>query len=342
MIQPENLLIIRTDRIGDVVLTLPAAGIIKKHYPKCRISFLVKEYTAPLLRGSRSIDNILVLPESNGKLNIFEAYKLLRKYQFDSVIIVYPTFQLAFLTFFAGIKERIGTGYRWYSFLFNERVYEHRKYAEKHELEYNISLLNKLNIDENVSKSNISYELAINKESELKIEQILLDHIKDLSLPIMIVHPGSSGSSVDLPLNKMKELIITAQKLNINILLTGSKSEAGLCDHLASGTDAINFAGMLHLEELTALISKTSVLVANSTGPLHIASALGKNVIGFYPRVKACSPERWGPYTDKGIVFQPKIDCKDCTIEQCKRLNCMNSIDMNDVFNEIKKIIKGK
>lgn len=342
MMEPGNILIVRTDRIGDVILTIPMAGILKKYFPLSKITFLVREYTSPIVKGNKFIDNILLLPEISGKLKFIQTLKLVKKHNFDSTVIVYPTFKIALILFLAGIKIRIGTGFRWYSFLFNKKVFEHRKTAVRHELEYNINLLKYFNINENVSKSNVCYNLAVDKNSELKTVQLLLAHIKDIDLPIMIVHPGSGGSAVDLPVAKMKNLIeLTAKELNINIILTGSEEEVEICSKLTGSRNVVNFAGLLNLDELKALISKASLVVANSTGPLHIASALGINVIGFYPKVKACSPERWGPYTEKAVVFQPKIKCNDCTIEQCRQLDCMNTIDMTEVFEQIKIVFKG-
>ena len=90
---------------------------------------------------------------------------------------------------------------------------------------------------------------------------------------------------------------------------------------------------------MVALINKADLLVANSTGPLHIAAALKKYVIGFYPKIKVCSPERWGPYSEKSFIFQPEIDCNTCTREQCERLNCMNSINIDAVYKKIESVI---
>lgn len=343
MIKPQNLLIVRTDRIGDVILTIPLAGVIKKYYPGCRVTFLVREYTAPLTRNAEFIDETIILPETEGRINFSQTLRIVKSKHFDTVIIVHPRFRISLILLLAGINYRIGTGYRWYSFLFNRKVYEHRKYAERHELEYNFNLLGHLNIAENINKSNIIYNISVDPAIELKITRFLLEHIKDPSLPIIIVHPGSSGSSVDLPLEKMREIVkFTAQELNVNIILTGSREEAGLCGHLMGPENVVNFGGMLNLEELKALINRAVLLIANSTGPIHIAAALGKNVIGFYPKVKVCSPERWGPYTDKAVIFQPKLDCGNCSIKQCKELDCMNSIDVSEVLDAIRKVIKGK
>ena len=100
----------------------------------------------------------------------------------------------------------------------------------------------------------------------------------------------------------------------------------------------INLAGKFDLSQLIAVINKSDLLIANSTGPIHIAAALGKNVIGFYPKIAACSPNRWGPYTNKKNIFMPEITCSNCTKKQCEKLNCMNSININEVFEAAKKI----
>ena len=151
MIEPKNLLIVRTDRIGDVVLSLPLAELVKRHFPHCKVTYLLREYTKCLAQEHPFIDSILLLKESNGKVPIKDNYRELQKYNFDSCLIVYPTFQTALIAFLSRIKNRIGTGYRWYSFLLNHKIYEHRKYAERHELEYNVNLLKAFGIDEKVN-----------------------------------------------------------------------------------------------------------------------------------------------------------------------------------------------
>ncbi len=98
-------------------------------------------------------------------------------------------------------------------------------------------------------------------------------------------------------------------------------------------------AGRFNLDELTALISKSVMFISNSTGPIHIAAALGKYTVGFYPKIVSCSKERWGPYTNKKLVYEPQIDCKNCTREQCEKLNCMDSIDMTKVYSDIKNVL---
>ncbi|MBK7230133.1 MAG: glycosyltransferase family 9 protein [Ignavibacteriales bacterium] len=339
--EPKNILIVRTDRIGDLVLTLPLAGLIKKQYPNCKVTFLVREYTKNIVSNHPFIDDVIVLKESDGGVSLFDNLNIIKSKKFDTCIMVYPTFVLSLIMFLSGIKNRIGTGYRWYSFLFNHKVYEHRKNAERHELEFNVNLLEKLNIKNNVDESNVSYDLKVNQSSLSNVDKILADEKMDSSKQIIIVHPGSGGSSVDLPVNKFAELVKKLDEDNYQIILTGNKNEAELCEKIKSSSKAKNFAGKFNLDELTALISKSVMFISNSTGPIHIAAALEKFTVGFYPKIVSCSKERWAPYTNKKLVYEPNTDCKNCTREQCEKLNCMDSIDITKVYNDIKNVLNN-
>jgi lipopolysaccharide heptosyltransferase II len=341
MIKPENLLIVRTDRIGDVILSLPLAEIVKKHYPACRITFLVKDYTKSLTEGNPFIDDVIVLAEKDGKVSLRENISRLKIKSFDSAIIVYPTFITSLIIFLSGIKKRIGTGYRWYSALFNYKVFEHRKNALKHELEYNVNLLTYFGIEENVSPSSVRFNLKVGKEAEERVKTILKVKGIDLKKPVIMIHPGSGGSAVDLPLAKFKELIeIIHSRLDAEIIISGSKTEMELCHNIHSPGKTKNLSGLFDLAELKVLINHSDIFIANSTGPLHIAAALGKYVIGFYPKIAQCSPKRWGPYSNKSKVFTPSIGCSNCSREQCAKLDCMNSISVSDIFVEIEKFYK--
>lgn len=341
MNKPKNLLIIRTDRIGDVILSLPMVKIIKRHYPECRVTFFIRNYTKALVENYPGADQILILDEKNGKPSFVSNVQKLKGQNFDSVILVYPTFLLSLIVFFSGIKKRIGTGYRWYSFLFSDKVYSHRKYAEKHELEFNIELLKQIGIEEQVNAGSVEFNLNIDQKSNDKIDRIFVENLITGDKPVIIIHPGSGGSAVDLPNEKFRELVLKIDGSGkYMIIITGSKNEKEICEYLTVSENIKNFGGKFNLQELVALINKADIFVANSTGPLHIAAALGKFVIGFYPKIKACSAERWGPYSDKSFVFKPNLECIDCTREQCERLNCMSTINIEDVFDKIEQIYK--
>ena len=340
MTTPKNILIVRNDRIGDVVLSLPLAGLIKKHYPDCKITFLLRNYTKDIANGHPNIDEVIILKEDNGRIPVWKNVNQLKKGSFDTSIIVYPTFITALIIFLARVKFRVGSGYRWYSFLFNKKVFEHRKYAEKHELEYNVNLLKVFGIEENISAKNVLFDFHFNKTSMEKVNKTLTDSGVELEKKLIIVHPGSGGSAIDLPIEKFSQLVKNLSLLNdLNIIVTGNEDEKNMCNTISANTKAIDLSGEFNLSEIICLISLSDIFISNSTGPIHIAAALGKYTVGFYPKIRACSPERWGPFTEKKVIFTPELECNDCTREQCERLNCMNSIDIDSVTKEITKLI---
>jgi lipopolysaccharide heptosyltransferase II len=339
MDSPGNILIVRTDRIGDVVLTLPIVSILKKNFPDSKISFLLRNYTLPLAQNNPGIDEVITLKEKNGQPEIISNAKKLRS-KYGTCIVAYPTFRIALIMFLAGIKVRVGTGYRWYSFLFNKKIFDHRKVSEYHELEYNVRLLKALGINENVNPSNVQFNLHSTIESRQSVEAKLISRKVDLSKKIIILHPGSGGSSVDLPFESMKLLISKmAYELDVEILITGSTDETELCLSLIVNEKTKNLAGLFELKEMIALIERAEILIANSTGPIHIAAALGKNVIGFYPKIVSCSDKRWGPYTNRKKIFSPNINCSNYSRKQCEELDCMSSINIDDVFETVKSFL---
>ena len=341
MTEPRNILIVRTDRIGDVVLSLPMAGLIKKHFPKCKVTFLLRNYTKELATDHPYIDEVLVLQEKDKRILLNENIKMLKAKTFDTCIVVSPTFLIALMVFLSRIKNRIGSGYRLYSFLFNKKVFAHRKYAGRHELEFNIDLLKAAGINEKVSADNVRFDLKVESSSLENVKKVLQNLNIDTNNKLIIIHPGSGGSAIDLPVEKFSELV---EKLiildNVTVIITGDNNEKNICEIVAGKSNATNLSGRFNLSEMVALINMCSLFITNSTGPIHIAAALGKSIIGFYPKIVVCSPERWGPYTTKKAVFTPKIECFDCTREQCQKLNCMNSIDIDEVISEVVKMLE--
>jgi len=337
MNSPKNILLVRTDRIGDVILSLPLAETIKKQFPECKVTFLVKSYTLDLVKNHPFVDDVLILDETDNVPKIFSNVQKIKAKNFDNCIVVYPTFRIAFILFLSRIKNRIGTGYRSYSFFFTKKIYEHRKYAEKHELQYNLNLLRVFGIEKELKTGEVEFHLTISQEAKEKVKQFFTENKINEARQLLIVHPGSGGSAVDLPLPKMKLLVHKLASLDVTVLITGNMSENEICQSLVFNENTINAAGRFSLSSLIAVIDRASIFISNSTGPLHIAAALKKYVVAFYPKIDACSARRWGPFTGKKIIFEPTIECHDCTRKQCEKVNCMDSISIDEVFADIKK-----
>lgn len=318
------------------------AQVLKRHFPNAHIAMLIRRYTAELVEGNRFIDQILFYDNGGKYVPFFHLVASLRSQKFDVVIHTYPRFRSALMTWFANIPLRVGTGYRWYSFLFNKKVYEHRKYAERHELHFNLNLLKVLgcSVDEHITP-------------QLDVQSFALDNVRtmlsNMGIPstcrLVILHPGSGGSARDWSAEKFGMLARKLSELpNVKVLVTGGNSEQRLVDRVqsAAGVPLCTMVNKLSLREYAALVSIAALFVGNSSGPLHIAASVGTPVIGLYPQITALSAQRWGPVTDKKVVFTPKnkpVDCAQCNGVKGSLCACMESISVEEVFDAGKTLL---
>jgi heptosyltransferase-3 len=111
----------------------------------------------------------------------------------------------------------------------------------------------------------------------------------------------------------------------------------------SSGNKAIALVNRFNLKEFAAFLSCANLFVGNSSGPLHIAAAVGTPVIGFYPDIVACSPKRWGPLSDKKVVFVPdRTKCPLCKGGDCQSSVCMDQIEVSQVMSAVRSLISSR
>lgn len=285
-----NIGIIRTDKLGDMILTLPMFKIIKEINPNFRTILICSNYTAPIVLNIPYIDKVYFIEE----ISIKEIQKIEK---IDILFFPRADFKEAKEAFLASIKYRVGTAFRVYSFLFNVKVKDHRKVSEFHEAEYNARMISQITKE--------IYKLELVKPFIKHNTDTFRKIINDRKL--IIIHPGSNGSAKDIPLEKWLIVIDKLLQYDYLIAITGTKSEKVICDKLADYSDDIlNYAGLFSLEETMSLINNSVALFANSTGILHIAAALDKFTVGFYPNSPHIGAARWRPYSNKSIIISPE------------------------------------
>ncbi|MBI5463734.1 MAG: lipopolysaccharide heptosyltransferase II [Ignavibacteriales bacterium] len=332
-----HILVVRTDKIGDVVLTLPLLSALSKALPQSRIDALVQSHTQELVEGAEGVSGVLSYDEKGRMKPLRSMWRELRRQKFDAAVVAYPRARVALLLWLAGIPVRVGSGYRWYSFLFNRRVYEHRKTAERHEAEYNVSLISGLGFEAGpMTPPRIQLSGDEKAEARKLWTQLGLRSQK----PLAILHPGSCGSARDWKPERFVELATSLRERFFQVVMTGSGSEREFIERLAKESGALVLAGSLTLRSLAAFIETASVFVSNSTGPLHMAAAVGTPVVAFYPPVKAMSPARWGPLAERKRIFVPSPEkCPLCKGGACRSNVCMDQIEVPNVVEAIQTLL---
>lgn len=274
---------------------------LKKNFPDAEIDFLVNERVSELVSFDPNITN--VIPIEN------DSMKALRKAitkPYDLGIAVRPLFNIALGMFFAKIKFRVGIAYRWYSFLFNIRHHQHRKHSVKHEMRYNLDLLDELGCEQ---FDGITPKIYTSFEDAKSLTEKLIDSKVDDSRKNIIIHTSSRGSAVVWLQINFKELIrlmVNDISFNYNIILTGTKSDEPAVNSITGNfNEKSNIYSILdlNLRELAVLCKSSVLFIGNSTGPIHIAAAVNTPIIGFYSPRLTESETRWGPVTDKKKIF---------------------------------------
>lgn len=314
-------------------------SVLRKQYPAARITMLLRSYTKELAVGYKGVGDIVLYDQAGEQKPFFTMLKELRSGWFDLVVVSYPTLRLALLMFLAGIPTRVGTGYRWYSLLFNKRIFEHRKTAEKHEVEYNLSLLKAIGCTIDAIQQ---ISLSISEDEQRTANDVARSIGISDSDAVVVLHPGSGGSARDWSVANFGALACALHSSGYRVVVTGGKGEEFLVQRVideSKGT-AISVVGRLSLKEFAAFVRSVKLFVSNSTGPLHIAAVVGTPVIAFYPPIRECSAQRWGPLTEKKIIFTAdnKI-CVRCQGKECLGDDCMDQIKVEQVLVSAKLLI---
>lgn len=327
------ILISRTDSIGDVVLTLPMAGIIKQFIPQSKIIFLGRNYTKDVIALSEHV-NEFVSYDDILKLNPIEQINAFKKLNATHIIHVFPVKEIAQLAKKAGIANRIGTTNRlWHWFTCNVRIKLSRKNSDLHEAQLNTKLLSPLGINKEFSIEELANNYGFTKVPVL--EKAYVDLIDKTKINI-ILHPKSKGSAREWGLDNFSKLISELDKTTHAIYISGTQQEGELVKELiAKHPEVIDLTGKLSLQQFIAFINHCDVLIAASTGPLHIASALGKKALGLFAPMRPIHPGRWKPIGLKANYLVLNKDCSDC--RKTMDCHCIREIKTMDVINVINK-----
>jgi heptosyltransferase III len=376
-----KILVVRPDRIGDVILSTPVLSALKKTYPKAQITFMVQEFVAPLLREIPEVDNVFIYEPKGRHKGIGGFFRLmeeLRAQRFEIAVVLQSQLKITAALYGVGIPNRLGPLSKIHSFLFfNRGTRQRRSLVEMHEADYNIQVLRKLGI--RAQTQSLQSKVAVRPERIEWARNFLADRgwtpEMEAQSPLVIVNPGMGGSALNWPENHYIDLVRALHMAGNTVLVTGGAVESHLLERLkreievllaidatadkgpgvnatASERKVLFYDGketvdglekVLPLDHLAALFSFASVVVAPSTGPLHIAVALGKPVVSFYPPIRVQSAIRWGPYhlsEADASVLVPEVYCGEdfkCRGSVCHYFPCMKTILPSQALEEVNR-----
>lgn len=319
----QKILIIRLGAIGDVIHTSNVYRAIKKAHPDVEIHFLTSINKA-LIENDKTLSKVWTIKAKN--LKVFSKYfidytKLLKAENFDIVINLQPSVKTRLLAFLAGIKKR-------YNYHKNNKIHAVTNYWQTAKRVFNdIEELPEL-------------EITLAEDVCEKINKM----VENYQRPFVILNCGhvfAKRQGRTYPITKWIELGNKIQeKYNGTIFITGLKEDAEILEPLNSIKNSVSFVDKLSLEETSALIKTSDLLLSGDSGPLHIATALKTKVVGLFGSMPIA---RTGPYGNNHCVVVSKKSCVPCNRRKCKYLDfpnelyspCMCEIDVNEILEKI-------
>ena len=333
-----TFIISRTDAIGDVVLTLPVAGVLKSLIPDACILFLGRSYTEEVIRCCEHIDGFLNWDEWQ-KLPSPEAAKAMAATGADCIIHVFPQKEIARIASTARIPLRIGTTNRIYHWLYcNKRVALSRKNSPYHEAQLNLKLLTPLGAKDLYSLEEIAGYYGLTRVPPLSnaVRALLANDRFNL-----IMHPKSRGNGREWGLDNFRRLIALLPQERYKIFLTGTAADGQLLAPLIQEFPFVtDMTGRLTLGEFVAFIAAADGLVASGTGPLHLAAALGRYALGLFPPMRPIHPGRWAPVGPRAKFFVKDKDCQAC--RRSLDCSCIREIPAEELRDYLAAIQTGK
>lgn len=335
----ERVLVVRADRIGDVVLSTPVFTALKRARPSVRLTVMVREALIPVLSGHPDIDELMIYePEGrhSGTGGLGRLASEIRAGRFDAAVALQSQARIAAALFAARVPVRIGPASKPHSYLFyNRRIRQRRSRVEKHEADYNLDLLRPLGIE--VRSREIATTVALSAEARDTAAGWLRGTFGPGIGPFVAIHPGMGGSALNWPEENYLRLGEALLSRGVPLVVTAGPGEEKLLERFERALSPKGKAGFFRggrdggIDVLTAVFERAAAVVAPSTGPLHLAVAAGAPVVSFYPPIRVQSAERWGPYTARGGQARVLVPDEPC----------MERLTVDDALGEVLKILES-
>jgi heptosyltransferase-2 len=340
---PENprILVTRTDRIGDLVLTTPVFKALREKFPSAWIAALVFIEHRDIVKGNPYLDEVILYDKKGsekGWLGQVLFAGMLRKKKFDLAIHCHGTNRMHLTAWLAGIPRRLGYDRRARWALTRVHPYDKKK-GEKQESEYLFGLLAPLGVEK---PERIETHFPVSERAERSLENLFFHLEIPREAPWVVLSPSASDVTKMWPAGKFAELAARLHKeMKCVFLAVGSPKDKPVVESLRekSTVPVVDLGGRLTLGMLGALLKKSKLLVSNDSGPVHIASAVGTPVVSIFGRYEpGLGPERWRPLGEKCRIVAK--DVSQVPVRE-RKFTYIDEITVDEVYRAVKDLLQA-
>ncbi|HMP89007.1 MAG TPA: lipopolysaccharide heptosyltransferase II [Kiritimatiellia bacterium] len=323
-------LVISVNWIGDAIMAMPALQLYRRLHPDRYIAVLARGVIADLWNMHAAPDEVIRYDQRPGFFS--PLFDDLRNRYFDQAWILPNSFRSAWMAFRSGIARRSAMAGGWRRPLLNDvperkvsqnRLHQSWEYIELMARDYKLDQIPRP-------------ELAMETSQIHEIQS----RMKSWSLPAIGMIPGAArGPSKRWPAGHFEALALKMARDQYHIVLFGGHDDAPICDELVKriGAQATSLAGRTSLLEWAAMMKSCDLIVANDSGGMHLAAALGVPVVALYGMT---DPGRTGPIGDRCTVIQhSRRRSRDIARNSVEAEKSLASIQPEEVYLAVKAML---
>lgn len=339
-VAPRRIALIKPSALGDIIHSLPVLTALRQHFPAAHITWIVNRAYEPLLRGHPDLDATLAFERSPRNTNTLEAtlrygrfLSRLRQQHFDLVIDLQGLLRSGVMTLATGAARRVGLssareGAAW----FYTDVVEVGTVRTLHAVDRYWRVTEALGIRD----AELRFRLPVAESGR----QWALRALADCPRPWLLFAVGARWLTKRWPPAHFAALARRAQERHGgSVVFIGAGEDKPLAQEtgrLIPGPQR-DLTGATTLPQLTALMSLADVVVANDTGPLHLAVALGRPVVAPF----TCTQVRLtGPYGREPFAVQTQVHCQGSLLKKCARLECMTELTPERLWPALGEVLQ--
>lgn len=324
---PRRILIIKPSALGDVVHTLPVLNLLRRRWAEAHIAWVVGGAFAELLEGHPQLSEVIRFErrrfargwrDPSAAAGLFRFGRELRHGEFDLVIDLQGLLRSGWMTMRTRAPVRVGfSNARELAHLF----YTHRiptEIGEQHAIDRYLALCEALGC----GREPVEFRFHVTGADRARVAE-LVGRVRRYA----VLLPGTNWMTKRWPVEEFAALVRPLrERFELESIVCGAPDTAEIASRI---TGAINLAGRTNLRELVALLERADIVIANDSGPMHIAAALGRPLVTVFGPT---NPVRTGPYRRIDSVARIDIECSPCYSRRCSHQSCLRWLSVEHVL----------
>jgi ADP-heptose:LPS heptosyltransferase len=344
-LEARNILAVRLDNIGDIVMLGPALRAVKETSPQARITLLASPAGAtgaPLLPW---VDDVIIWRASwqdiGGRVPFdpereLELVHLLAQRHFDAALIFTSFNQTphvpGYVCYLAGIPLRAGEAKEFGG---NTLTTELRGTPDKlHQAERNLRLVEQLGF----LARDRRLKVEISLQAQNAVPQLLAYAGIPAAASYILLHPGASAQARRYPPDRFGILARRLSRSGWHVLIVGVQREAALIEEVLQRAPAAHsLVGQTELAEYAALIQRATLVICNDTLPMHLADALETPVVVTFSGTDY--EEQWQPRAAPARLLRQPTSCHPCYLIECPIGHLCLDISPDDLLEAVDDLL---